>query len=89
MRREYYTRQRPPPQRDQKLLSESSVPHVRRRDEDTIPSSLFSFVHGAIRGRNECLEGLAPNAHLCDTEARSEFYLTVFELDHRLLHLFA
>ncbi|MCH7630391.1 MAG: tetratricopeptide repeat protein, partial [Proteobacteria bacterium] len=62
-------------------------PCRRRRDEDTILSSLFGFVHGAVRRRNEGLEGLAPGVHLCDTEARRELDLRPAEMDDRLLHL--
>ena len=69
-------------------LSESSVFRCGRcRDEDTILSSFFSLVHGGVRRRNECLEGLAPGAHLYDTEARREPDLTVVETDDGLLHL--
>ena len=59
----------------------------RRHDEDTVLSSLFGLVHGAVRHRNEGLEGLALRAHLSDTEARREFDVPVVSMDDGLLHL--
>ena len=59
----------------------------RRHHEDTIPSSVFGLVHGAVRRCYQCLEGFALRTHLGHTEARRELDVPPFEMDDGLLHL--